>query len=167
MYFGAFLGVTCGFALFGENIYTPAASLPYWGTWIAVLLFSLSLVVVFRTRFKHIHWALISAFLAYGVTTWTSSLFSQEIGSFIGAFALGVFANLLSRLVNQPSSIALLHGLIVLVPGAKTYIGLNSFISGKDFVNVDRVGQEVMIIFMSLVAGLIFANVVAPSRKSL
>ncbi|MCF2948386.1 threonine/serine exporter family protein [Paraglaciecola aquimarina] len=167
LYFGAFLGVAIGFALFGENTYTPAPSLPFWATWLAVFLLSISLVAVFRTRLKHIHWALMSAFIAYGITTWTSSLFDQEIGSFIGAFALGVFANLSSRLMNQPASIALMHGLIVLVPGAKTYIGLNSFISGKDFVNIDHVGQEVMIIFMSLVAGLIFANVVAPTKKAL
>ena len=46
-------------------------------------------------------------------------------------------------------------------------IGLNSFISGQDFVAAEHVGQEVFLIFMSLIAGLIFANVVAPTKKAL
>jgi len=42
----------------------------------------------------------------------------------LGAFALGVFANAFGRIANQPSTIVAMHGLIVLVPGSKTYIGL-------------------------------------------
>jgi uncharacterized membrane protein YjjB (DUF3815 family) len=60
-----------------------------------------------------------------------------------------------------------MHGLIVLVPGSKTYIGLNSLISGQDFVVSDRVGQQTFLILMALVAGLIFANVALPPKKSL
>lgn len=167
LYFGAFLGVAVGFSLFGENQYNPAESLPYWATWLAVLLLCISLVAIFRTRLKHLHWAIMSAFIAYGVTAWTSDNLDQGLGTFLGAFALGIFANLFTRIANQPSSIVVMHGLIVLVPGSKTYMGLNSFISGQDFVNVDHVGQEVFLIFMSLVAGLIFANVVAPTKKAL
>jgi uncharacterized membrane protein YjjB (DUF3815 family) len=54
-----------------------------------------------------------------------------------------------------------------LVPGSKTYIGLNSLISGQQFIKADHIGQETFIILMSLVAGLIFANVVMPTRKAL
>lgn len=167
LYFGAFLGVAAGFSLFGENQYNPAESLPFWATWLAVLFMSISLVAIFRTRLKHAPWAIVAAFIAYGVTASTSGNLDQGLGTFLGAFALGVFANLFARIANQPSTIVVMHGLIVLVPGSKTYIGLNSFISGQDFVNVDHVGQEVFLIFMSLVAGLIFANVVAPTKKAL
>jgi len=89
------------------------------------------------------------------------------LGTFVGAFALGVYANLFTRIANAPASIVAMHGLIVLVPGSKTYIGLNAFVSGQDFVQAEHVGQEVFLIFMSLVAGLIFANVVMPTKKAL
>lgn len=167
LYFGAYLGVAAGFSLFGTNQYTPAQSLPYWATWLAVLLLCFALVAIFRTRLKHVPWALVSAFIAYSTTAWSSEYMTQSIGSFVGAFALGVYANLFTRLVNQPATIVAMHGLIVLVPGSKTYIGLNSFISGQDFVKVDHLGQDVFLIFMSLVAGLIFANVVMPTKKAL
>ena len=167
LYFGAFLGVSAGFTLFGENTYQPAESLPYWATWLSVFLLCLALVAIFRTRVKHIPWAMTSAFIAYGATVFSSNYMDQGLGTFIGAFALGVFSNVFTRIANQPATIVAMHGLIVLVPGSKTYIGLNSFISGQDFVQAEHIGQEVFLIFMSLVAGLIFANVVAPTKKAL
>jgi uncharacterized membrane protein YjjB (DUF3815 family) len=60
-----------------------------------------------------------------------------------------------------------MQGLIVLVPGSKTYIGLNSLVSGHEFIKTDHIGQETFVIFMSLVAGLIFANVIMPTKKAL
>lgn len=167
LYFGAFLGVSAGFSLFGENVYKPAESLPYWGTWLAVFLLCIALVAIFRTRMKHIPWALAAAFIAYSATAWSSDYIDNGLGTFVGAFALGVFANAFTRIANQPATIVAMHGLIVLVPGSKTYIGLNSFMTGQDFVQADHLGQEVFLIFMSLVAGLIFANVIMPTKKAL
>ena len=167
LYFGAYLGVASGFALFGENTYTPEPSLPFWATWLAVVLLGFGLLAIFRTRFKHIPWALAGSLIAYGATTISSDFLPQNLGSFVGAFTLGVFANAFTRIANQPATIVAMHGLIVLVPGSKTYIGLNSFISGQDFMNADHIGQDVFLIFMSLVAGLIFANVVVPTKKAL
>lgn len=167
LYFGAYLGISIGFALFGEIPFKPAESPPESTTWLAVLLLGMSLVAIFRTRIKHIPWAMVAAVIAYSASTYSSEYMQQGLSTFVGAFALGVYANLFTRYANQPSTIVAMHGLIVLVPGSKTYIGLNSFISGQDFVKVDHLGQEVFLIFMSLVAGLIFANVVVPAKKVL
>lgn len=167
LYFGAYIGIATGFSVFGENLYTPAESLPYWSTWLAVVLLGLSLLSIFRTPIKHIPWALASAMIAYSTTALSSDYLPQNLGSFVGAFSLGLFANLFTRIANQPATIVAMHGLIVLVPGSKTYIGLNSFISGQDLVNAEHIGQDVFLIFMSLLAGLIFANVVYPTKKAL
>lgn len=167
LYFGAFLGVSLGFSVFGENVFTPAESLPYWANWMAVFLLCIGLVPIFRTRVKHIPWAIAAAFIAYGATVWSANFMSVGLGAFVGAFALGLFANAFTRLANQPATIVAMHGLIVLVPGSKTYMGLNSFMTGQDFVKADQLGQEVFLIFMSLVAGLIFANVVMPTKKAI
>lgn len=167
LYFGAFLGITLGYYLFGQQTLAPAATLPIWANWLGVCMLSLGLVPIFRTRLRHIPWAVASTFIAYASSFFASSYLDNGLGAFIGAFALGVFANAFSRIINAPSSIVAMHGLIVLVPGSKTYIGLNSLISGQDFIKADHIGQETFIILMSLVAGLIFANVVMPTRKSL
>jgi len=167
LYFGAFLGVSLGYQLFGQQDLAIVVTLPVWVNWLGVLLLSIGLVAIFRTRIKHVPWAMTSTFIAYATSTWSSGYLENGLGAFVGAFALGVFANLFSRIVNAPSTIVAMHGLIVLVPGSKTYIGLNSFISGQDIIKTDHIGQETFLILMSLVAGLIFANVVMPTRKSL
>jgi uncharacterized membrane protein YjjP (DUF1212 family) len=167
LYFGAFLGFSLGAQLFGQQELAMAETLPFWVNWFGLLMLSIGLVAIFRTPMKHVPWAIASTFIAYAASTFSSVYLDNGLGAFVGAFSLGVFANAFSRIVNAPSTIVAMHGLIVLVPGSKTYIGLNSFISGQDFVKADHIGQETFMILMSLVAGLIFANVVIPTRKTL
>ncbi|GAB5381336.1 MAG: threonine/serine exporter family protein [Aliiglaciecola sp.] len=167
LYFGAFIGITLGSHLFGQQDIQVADTLPFWFNWVGVLMLSIGLVAIFRTRPKHIPWAIASTVIAYSASTWGSGFLDNGLGAFLGAFALGVFANAFSRIVNAPSTIAAMHGLIVLVPGSKTYIGLNSFISGQDIIKAEHIGQETFLILMSLIAGLIFANVAMPTRKAL
>ena len=167
LYFGAFLGVSLGYQLFGQQELAMAVTLPFWVNWLGVFMLSVGLVAIFRTPMKHVPWAITSTFIAYAASTWSSSYLENGLGAFVGAFALGVFANMFARIANAPSTIVAMPGLLVLVPGSKTYIGLNSFISGQDIIKTDHLAQETFLILMSLVAGLIFANVVMPSRKSL
>lgn len=167
LYFGAFLGISLGFALFSEVEHNPLIRLPEWSLFVAVLVLCTALVPIFNIRLKHAPWAIICGFVGYFSTYWAAKYLEFGLGTFAGAFAVGVFANVFSRITNAPTSIVLMQGLIVLVPGSKTYIGLNSFVSGKDFVQAEHIGQETFVIFMSLVAGLIFANVVMPTRKAL
>lgn len=167
LYFGAFLGISLGYHLFGEQTLGAAETLPFWVNWLGVLMLSAGLVAIFRTRLKHVPWAIASTFIAYATSTFASAYLEHGLGAFVGAFALGVFSNLFSRLSNAPATIVAMHGLIVLVPGSKTYIGLNSLISGQEFIKADHIGQETFLILMSLVAGLIFANVVMPTKKAL
>ncbi|WP_462159687.1 threonine/serine exporter family protein [Pseudoalteromonas sp. GB56] len=167
LYFGAFIGIGIGFALFGQAEYISPNPLPKWTPWLGVLFLCMSLVVIFRTKTKHALWSLASGFIAYGVSIAGATYLDYTLGTFVGAMAVGVFSNLFNRIANAPASIVAMQGLIVLVPGSKTYIGLNSLIEGQDFVYADHIGQQTFLIFMSLVAGLIFANVLLPPKKSL
>ncbi len=167
LYFGAFLGISLGFALFSEVEHNPLIRLPAWSLFVAVLLLCSALVPIFNIRMKHAPWAICCGFIGYFSTYWASKYLEFGLGTFAGAFAVGIFANLFTRFGKAPATIVLMQGLIVLVPGSKTYIGLNSFVSGEDFVQAEHIGQETFVIFMSLVAGLIFANVIAPTKKAL
>ena len=167
LYFGAFLGISIGFVIFTEVEHNPLIKLPPWSLFVAVLILCSALVPIFNIRLKHAPFAVMCGLVGYFSTYWASKYLEFGLGTFAGAFAVGIFANLFARFAKAPATIVLMQGLIVLVPGSKTYIGLNSFVSGKDFVQAEHIGQETFVIFMSLVAGLIFANVVVPSRKAL
>ncbi|MEO3677621.1 threonine/serine ThrE exporter family protein [Rheinheimera fenheensis] len=167
LYFGALLGIEIGFALFGVVDFVKPAPISHHFAWLAVGILVSALIVLFKSRGKYTLWSLAAGFIAYGVSFSGATLFDATIGAFLGAFAVGLYSNLFTRLAKAPAVIVAMHGLIVLVPGSKTYIGLNSLISGQDFVVSDRVGQQTFLILMALVAGLIFANVALPPKKSL
>ncbi|KZN63844.1 hypothetical protein N473_16125 [Pseudoalteromonas luteoviolacea CPMOR-1] len=167
LYFGAFLGISIGFYVFGQVDFVQPDPLPKWTAWLAVFLLCISLVVIFKTKLKHVPWCITSGFIAYAVSVSAAIYFDYALGTFAGAFAVGIFSNIFNRVENAPASIVTMKGLIVLVPGSKTYIGLNSLIEGQSFVMADHIGQQTFLIFMSLVAGLIFANVTLPPKKSL
>ena len=167
LYFGALLGIEIGFALFGVVDFVKPEPISRHFAWLAVGILVGSLVVLFKSRGKYTLWSMAAGFIAYGASYTGGMLFDATIGAFLGAFAVGLYSNLFTRLANAPAVIVAMHGLIVLVPGSKTYIGLNSLISGQDFVVSDRVGQQTFLILMALVAGLIFANVALPPKKSL
>lgn len=140
---------------------------PDWTSWAAVTILSISLVVLFQVRPKDAIWGVFSGYVAFGATLLATPYLGVAMGAFAGAFALGVYSNLYARLMNLPSSIVMLLGLVVLVPGSKVYIGLSSAVSGINVINASDIGSQTFLIFMSLVAGLIFANVAVRSRKTL
>lgn len=167
LYFGAVLGMAFGKLMWGEATFIPPDTMPVWTSWLAVTTLSISLIILFKVRLKDAPWGMIAGYISFSVSIWASSYLGVALGAFVGAFALGIYSNLFSRIMNLPSSIVRLLGLVVLVPGSKVYIGLNSLVTGTQMVDVSDLGSQTFLIFMSLVAGLIFSNVALPHRKTL
>lgn len=167
LYFGAFLGVAIAKLVWLDVVFIPTANTADWTLWVAVTVLSLSLIILFKTRVKDAPWGMLSGYIAFGTTLWGSLYLGPALGAFVGAFVLGVYSNLFSRIMNLPSSLVLLLGLVMLVPGSKVYIGLNTAVAGQAMLNATDAGTQSFLIFMSLVAGLIFADVVLPSQKRL
>ncbi len=167
IYFGAVLGMAFGKLIWGEVNFVPPETMPIWTSWLAVTTLTISLVILFKVRLKDAPWGMIAGYISFGVSIWASSYLGVALGAFVGAFALGIYSNLFSRIMNLPSSIVRLLGMVVLVPGSKVYIGLNSLVLGQQMLDVTDLGSQTFLIFMSLVAGIIFSNVALPHRKTL
>lgn len=167
LYFGGFLGLAIGRLMWGEVSFVQATFIPSWTAWLAVTVLSISLVIQFKARIKDAPWGIISGYVAYGASIWSALFLGGPLSAFIGAFALGLYSNMFSKLMNLPSSLVKLLGLVVLVPGSKVYIGLNTAVSGHNMINANDLGSQTFLIFMSLVAGLLFSNAVLPPRKIL
>ncbi len=171
LYFGAVLGFAIGDACWGYilPLTTPelAIPLPSWSTWLAVLILSFCLMVMFKIRLKDAPWGISASFIAHGTSIIASTYLDVALGTFFAALVLGIYANLYARWLKAPAAIVLLQGLVVLVPGSKIYMGLNTAISGQEIIHIDQLGSQAFLILMSLVAGLIFANIVIDPRRSL
>ena len=123
--------------------------------------------MVFKARLVDAPWGVASGVLAYGVSTLVTNAWGATLGAFLGAFVVGVYANLFARYRNAPAALVTLPGIVVLVPGSKVYVGLDNAISSKQIVDVDHIGVQTFLLFMSLIAGLVFASAVVQPRKSL
>ena len=167
LYFGAFLGFAIAKVAWGSVAQQEALPLPAWSGWLAVLVLSFCLMVMFKIRLKDAPWGISAGFLAHGISIIASAFFGIALGTFFAALVLGIYANLYARWLKAPAAIVLLQGLVVLVPGSKIYMGLNTAISGQEILHIDQLGSQAFLILMSLVAGLIFANIIVDPRRSL
>ncbi|MCL1126747.1 threonine/serine ThrE exporter family protein [Shewanella surugensis] len=167
LYFGTILGMSVAEALFDPAPYMEPESLPQWAIWSAVPILSMALVIIFKARMKDSPWGILAGIVAFFSSMLGAIYLGESIGIFFGALIVGIYSNLFARWMKAPASIALLQGIVILVPGSKTYIGLNTLILGETMLNQSHIGTQIFLIFMSLVAGLIFANVAVPPRRTL
>ncbi len=170
LYFGAILGMGIGAILWGsaaDTIVHEIYTFPDWKTLPIILGLSFFLLVAFNIHIKQMLWFACSSIIGYYVAHSAEAYFSMAASMFLGAFAVGVYSNLYSHIKNAPASMVLSHGLILLVPGSKTYIILNSWITGEQMLENSSNGNQAFLIFISLVAGLLFANALIVTRKSL
>ncbi|TKB47058.1 threonine/serine ThrE exporter family protein [Thalassotalea mangrovi] len=167
LYFGGVLGMAIANLIWGRAEFVASTPVPDWTVWLAVFILSLSLVVIFRARPRHALWGILAGFIAFSASRWAGMYVGVALGAFAGAFAIGVYSNLFARFAKAPATIVMLQGLVVLVPGSKVYIGLNSLVTGTEIVKINQIGSETFLIFMSIVAGLIFANVAVRPKSSL
>ena len=59
------------------------------------------------------------------------------------------------------------QGIVLLVPGSKTYMILNHWESGETIFPGAQSGNQALMVFIALTAGLLFSNALLPTQKSL
>lgn len=141
--------------------------LPEWKTWPAVIGLSLGLGVAFNIPQRKMGWGLLSAVIAFSSARSGGAIFGMYAGMFIGALAVGLYSNLFSRITRGPGSILMMQGIILLVPGSRTYMILNHWMSGHEILPGSGGGSQALMVFIALVAGLLFSNALFPTNKSL
>ncbi len=160
-----FLGAMLGTALVGWVHTVPqaaevAAKSMVW-PWIAVAGLMLGLAMIFQVPRKDIIWTIAGGLLAFaGIAV--GNQFGYWQGSFIGAITLGTFGYLYNRITLNPSSIVMLTGIMVLVPGAATYIGLST---GPDGVSTAE--WRAFVNAIAIITGLIVPYSILPRRFTL
>ncbi|MFT6862568.1 MAG: uncharacterized membrane protein YjjP (DUF1212 family) [Akkermansiaceae bacterium] len=142
------------------------ADMPSWRVWPALIGLSLSLGIGLNIPRRRVGWGILAVLIAFSSATLGEKTFGVFAGVFLGALAVGLYANLFSRLTRGPGSILMTYGVIVLVPGSKVYSILNQWVSGETILP-SQSGSTALMAFVSLTAGLLFSNAFLPPRKSL
>ena len=141
-----------------------AEPLPAWSELAGVLLAPAAFAVLFQARRRDVGWILVaSAFAFYGSRLGSQAL-GPELGVSVGALLLGIAGNFCARRFALPSSVLLVPGILLLVPGGIGFRSLTSLV-GHDVVSGIDTAFRMVLVAISLVAGLLVANMaVAPRR---
>ncbi|MCP3957907.1 MAG: threonine/serine exporter family protein [bacterium] len=151
-------------ALFGKQAPSEPLALPAEAFLLAAPLAAASFTVLFRARPVDYGWILLGCSVAFLTARFGGDAFGPEIGAALGAWVLGCLSNLLARWRGKPSSITLVPGLLILVPGSFGFRSLQALVQDNVLAGVET-GFSMALIAMSLVTGLFLSNLtVAPRR---
>jgi uncharacterized membrane protein YjjP (DUF1212 family) len=170
--FMTFLGIAFGVALgntLSEQLFGPSANLlpaasPTWLIPVVLLLAPLGFVVLLRAEPKDAPWIIVMGVVAFYASQLGAIIFGPELGSFVGAFAVGVGSNLLARFLDRPSQIYLVPGILLLVPGSVGFRSLAALMD-REVVSGIETAFRMVVIAVSIVSGILIANVVTPRRR--
>jgi len=164
--FGVMLGHQLGTYTLGKLSPDFALPLPELWHWPALFIGSISFTIIFNARSKDFIWIFFSGFVAIIVMKLSGLGLPSELALFFAGLAVGVASNSFARIFNRPAMLPLLPGIIFLVPGSIGFKGLN-LIFQTHYVQGLGNGFKMLIVAMTIVAGLFFANVFVNPRRSL
>jgi uncharacterized membrane protein YjjP (DUF1212 family) len=144
----------------------PVTPMPAWTQFAAILLVPCALAVLFRARPRDMLVIVPAAAIGYYGARSGAAWLGPELGAWVGALAVGVFANGVARLNRRPTAITLVPGIMLLVPGAIGFRSISSFLAQDALAGV-QTAFTVAIIATAIVTGLLLANVLVRPRQSL
>ncbi len=139
---------------------------PYWLDAVALLVGSYAFAVLFRADRRDYLLVMASAWLGYSVTRFAGAELGSEAGVFIAGLVVGAAANLYARRFNRPGALVRVPGIILLVPGSVGFRSLNFALERDVLLSLDT-GFALLALLISLVAGLLFGNLLVPARHNL
>lgn len=142
-------------------VYQP---LEEWCEYLALIGLGISFSIIFKVRKRDLIWSFLMAFCGYLIVKFGVKHFGPELAFFlVGAF-IKAGSNLFARLLNRPALITILPGIILLVPGSVTYKSIR-FVFESEIMSGVNSAFAVVVIAVSLVAGLLFGSILINQRK--
>ncbi len=140
---------------------------PDWVEWGALLLGTYAFAVLFRAHRRDYPLVMLAAAGGYLISRFVGGEWGSTVGVFVAALAMTAAGNAYARWFNRPGALVRLPGLIMLVPGSASLRGLLAVVQGQSM----EAGQAAMLaalnILLALVAGLLFGNILIPTRRNL
>lgn len=144
--------------------------LPGWTDWPTLLLGAFSFAILFRAARRD--WLVVmgAVILGYLATTWggriSGSLPGAPFGVFVGGLLLGSLSNIYARYAQKPGAVVREPGIILLVPGSVSFRSVSYLLDRDASLGMDT-GLLGITLLVSLVAGLLFGDLLVAPRRSL
>ncbi len=164
--FGIALGTKLVALVHGEIPAVPVEALPEWTLLIALVTTPLAFVVLLKAEPRDAPYIILAGALAFAGARIGAATLGPELGAFGGALVTGVAANWYARITNRSSQIVLVPGLLLLVPGSVGLRSLTSLLDRDVLLGVEGAFRMVLIA-VSLVSGILIAQIISPKRTLL
>ena len=143
---------------------TIALGPPVWLQLAALVLAPLALSVLLRAPRTEIAWIVAVGTVGYFAGRLGAEMLEPEVGMFVGALAVGLASGLYQRLRRLPSSIPLVPGILMLVPGSIGYRSLTALLA-EEVVPGIQTAFRMLLVAASLVAGLLISSALTVERR--
>jgi uncharacterized membrane protein YjjP (DUF1212 family) len=164
--FGALVGGELGNLLGFAPLAGSLAPAPTWVPWFGLLVSGVSFAVLFKAPARAFPLAIGAALLGYSCTRAGGYIYGAEFGVFFAGLIVTLVANFYARRFRRPGALIRLPGIILLVPGSVGFKSL-AFVIEKDvFLGLDA-AVSMLLLVVSLVAGILFASTLVPPRDPL
>ncbi len=138
-------------------------ALPGYTELIALAVIAVALTALFQAPARLFPGILLVTSIAVGGARLGSFVLSPELGASVGALCVTLVGNGYSRWFNRPALVLVVPGLLVLVPGSLGFESVNNLLAHNPDVGVSGLFNTAFVA-VSLVAGLLVANLLLPPR---
>ncbi|MEO9215208.1 MAG: threonine/serine exporter family protein, partial [Rhodanobacter sp.] len=144
--------------------------LPAWTDWPALLVAAVAFAMLFRAARRDWPAVIVAVIAGYLATRWggeiASRLPSAPVGVFIGGLTVGALANLYARVAKRPGAVIREPGILLLVPGSVGFRSVSFLLERDTSLGMDT-ALLLLTLLVSLVAGLLFGELLVSPRRSL
>ncbi len=145
-------------------------ALPTWTDFPALLVAAIAFAILFRAARRDWPVVIVAVVVGYLATRWggaiSGSLPGAPVGVFLGGLLLGALANVYARFAHRPGAVIREPGILLLVPGSVGFRSVSFLLERDTTLSVDT-GLLLITLLVSLVAGLMFGDLLVSPRRSL
>lgn len=144
--------------------------LPGWVDYPALLVAAIAFAILFRAAKRDWPVVILAVIVGYLATRLggaiSVNLPGAPFGVFLGGLLLSALANLYARYAGRPGAVVREPGILLLVPGSVGFRSVSYLLARNTSLGFDT-GMLLVTLLISLVAGLMFGELLVAPRRSL
>jgi uncharacterized membrane protein YjjP (DUF1212 family) len=140
--------------------------LPLWAQWPALAVAAVAFAMLFQTARRDYPLVLTAVIVGYLVTYWSGNALGAPFGVFVGGLVLSAGSNFYARLKHRPGALVREPGVLLLVPGSVGFRSVSDLLNNQ-IASGSHIAVLLVTLLISLVAGLLFGDLLVVPRRSL
>ncbi len=161
---GTALGGQLAWALGAPSLGAPQP-LPWWTEVLALVVATMASVAIFQARLKDAPVIVAAGAVAFWGASAGTALLGPQLGTFLGAFAVGMAGEFYARVSGRPAAIPQVPGIMLLVPGSVGFRSVTAFLEGDPTRGIESAFSMGMVA-VCLVTGLLAATALVDITQS-